>query len=153
MPAYDVIVVGLGGMGSATVHQLAARGQRVLGLERFDDLCEPTDVIFGRVREHHRDHRIVRRRSPATDDRLQREPAAIDPRRAAVDEEPASSGQRHGNPLAQTGPRDEHMKQVPIELPEIREWSRRRHPKLAGMYRVSSRSSSSSSRCSLCFTG
>ncbi|WP_229069500.1 N-methyl-L-tryptophan oxidase [Actinoplanes sp. DH11] len=35
MPAYDVIVVGLGGMGSATVHHLAARGHRVLGLERF----------------------------------------------------------------------------------------------------------------------
>ncbi|MHA6784346.1 N-methyl-L-tryptophan oxidase [Pseudonocardia saturnea] len=35
MSAYDVIVVGLGGMGSATVRQLAARGVRVLGLERF----------------------------------------------------------------------------------------------------------------------
>ncbi|MDB5377000.1 MAG: soxA [Rubritepida sp.] len=34
--AYDVIVVGLGGMGSATAWQLAKRGQRVLGLERFD---------------------------------------------------------------------------------------------------------------------
>jgi sarcosine oxidase len=33
---YDVIVVGLGGMGSATAWQLAKRGQRVLGLERFD---------------------------------------------------------------------------------------------------------------------
>jgi hypothetical protein len=32
---YDVIVVGLGGMGSATVRQLADRGARVLGLERF----------------------------------------------------------------------------------------------------------------------
>jgi sarcosine oxidase len=31
----DVIVVGLGGMGSAVAHQLAARGLRVLGLERF----------------------------------------------------------------------------------------------------------------------
>lgn len=31
---YDVIVVGLGGMGSATVYQLAQRGYRVLGLER-----------------------------------------------------------------------------------------------------------------------
>ncbi len=31
---YDVIVVGLGGMGSAAAHQLAARGRRVLGLER-----------------------------------------------------------------------------------------------------------------------
>jgi sarcosine oxidase len=33
---YDVIVVGLGGMGSAACWQLARRGQRVLGLERFD---------------------------------------------------------------------------------------------------------------------
>ena len=35
MAAYDVIVVGLGGMGSATAYHLAARGQRVLGLEKF----------------------------------------------------------------------------------------------------------------------
>lgn len=35
MNSYDVIVLGLGGMGSAAAHQLAARGQRVLGLERF----------------------------------------------------------------------------------------------------------------------
>ena len=33
---YDVIVVGIGGMGSATCWQLAQRGLRVLGLERFD---------------------------------------------------------------------------------------------------------------------
>jgi len=33
--AYDVIVAGLGGMGSAAAYHLAARGQRVLGLERF----------------------------------------------------------------------------------------------------------------------
>ncbi|MDQ1013020.1 sarcosine oxidase [Streptomyces sp. V4I23] len=33
--SYDVIVVGLGGMGSAAAYHLAARGQRVLGLERF----------------------------------------------------------------------------------------------------------------------
>jgi sarcosine oxidase len=32
---HDVIVAGLGGMGSAAVYQLAGRGQRVLGLERF----------------------------------------------------------------------------------------------------------------------
>lgn len=32
---FDVIVVGLGGMGSAALHHLAARGKRVLGLERF----------------------------------------------------------------------------------------------------------------------
>src|SRR5205823_6098765 len=33
---YDAIVVGVGGMGSAAVYQLARRGKRVLGLERFD---------------------------------------------------------------------------------------------------------------------
>jgi sarcosine oxidase len=33
---YDVIVVGLGGMGSATLYHLARRGLRVLGLDRYD---------------------------------------------------------------------------------------------------------------------
>ncbi|MFB9902732.1 N-methyl-L-tryptophan oxidase [Allokutzneria oryzae] len=32
---YDVIVAGLGGMGSAAAHHLSSRGARVLGLERF----------------------------------------------------------------------------------------------------------------------
>lgn len=32
---HDVIVIGLGGMGSAAVYQLAGRGKRVLGLERY----------------------------------------------------------------------------------------------------------------------
>jgi sarcosine oxidase len=32
---YDVIVVGLGGVGSATAYHLASRGKRVLGLERY----------------------------------------------------------------------------------------------------------------------
>src|SRR5690348_2145894 len=32
---FDVVVVGLGGMGSAAAAHLAARGQRVLGLERY----------------------------------------------------------------------------------------------------------------------
>jgi len=34
--AYDVIVVGVGGMGSATVAHLARRGVQVLGLEQYD---------------------------------------------------------------------------------------------------------------------
>ncbi|GAB3869636.1 N-methyl-L-tryptophan oxidase [Dactylosporangium cerinum] len=34
METYDVIVVGLGGMGSSAAYHLAARGQRVLGLDR-----------------------------------------------------------------------------------------------------------------------
>lgn len=33
---YDVIVIGVGGMGSAAAWHLARRGRRVLGLERFD---------------------------------------------------------------------------------------------------------------------
>jgi sarcosine oxidase len=36
METYDVIVVGVGGMGSATVAHLARRGVRVLGLEQYD---------------------------------------------------------------------------------------------------------------------
>ena len=35
MSAYDVIVLGLGAMGSAAAQQLAARGARVLGLEQY----------------------------------------------------------------------------------------------------------------------
>jgi sarcosine oxidase len=33
--SYDVIVIGLGGMGSAAAYHLAARGHHVLGLEKF----------------------------------------------------------------------------------------------------------------------
>jgi sarcosine oxidase len=33
---YDAIVVGVGGMGSATVYELARRGLRVLGIEQYD---------------------------------------------------------------------------------------------------------------------
>jgi sarcosine oxidase len=36
MEQYQTIVVGLGAMGSAACHYLAMRGNRVLGLERFD---------------------------------------------------------------------------------------------------------------------
>ena len=33
---YDVIVLGIGGMGSATVYELAKRGRKVLGFEQFN---------------------------------------------------------------------------------------------------------------------
>ena len=36
MSGYDVIVIGVGGMGSAACHHLARRGARVLGLEQFE---------------------------------------------------------------------------------------------------------------------
>src|SRR5581483_8919629 len=36
MGTFDVAVVGLGAMGSAAAYQLAARGAKVLGLDRFD---------------------------------------------------------------------------------------------------------------------
>src|SRR6188474_3100226 len=37
---YDVIVIGLGGMGAAAAYHLATRGRRVLGLEQFEPLHE-----------------------------------------------------------------------------------------------------------------
>src|SRR5919107_2851790 len=40
LSSYDVIVIGLGGMGSATLFHLAGRGLRVLGLEQYDLLHE-----------------------------------------------------------------------------------------------------------------
>ncbi len=36
VPSYDVAVIGVGSMGSATCYELAKRGARVLGLEQFD---------------------------------------------------------------------------------------------------------------------
>ena len=36
MPDYDAIVLGVGGMGSASLYHLARRGLRVLGLEQYD---------------------------------------------------------------------------------------------------------------------
>lgn len=36
MQHYDAIVIGLGGMGSAALFELAKRGKRVLGIEQFD---------------------------------------------------------------------------------------------------------------------
>jgi sarcosine oxidase len=36
MRGYDVIVVGLGAMGAATLRELASRGARTLGIERFE---------------------------------------------------------------------------------------------------------------------
>ena len=36
MKEYDAIVIGVGGMGSATLYHLASHGWRVLGLEQFD---------------------------------------------------------------------------------------------------------------------
>ena len=40
MDRYDAIVIGLGGMGSASAYHLARRGKRVLGLEQFGLLHE-----------------------------------------------------------------------------------------------------------------
>jgi sarcosine oxidase len=36
LPACDVVVIGLGAMGSAAVHELARRGKRVIGIDRFE---------------------------------------------------------------------------------------------------------------------
>src|SRR5688500_11152639 len=49
---YDTIVVGIGAMGAAACWQLARRGRRVLGLERFD--------IPNRMGSSHGSTRIIR---------------------------------------------------------------------------------------------
>lgn len=50
--SYDVIIVGLGGMGAAAAYHLSARRQRVLGLERYE---------FGHGRgSSHGETRIIR---------------------------------------------------------------------------------------------
>src|SRR5579884_1002859 len=52
MPDYDVIVVGLGGIGSGAAYWLAKRGARVLGIEQFE---------LGHARGESHDHtRIIR---------------------------------------------------------------------------------------------
>lgn len=38
---YDVVVVGLGALGSAACHSLAAAGLRVLGVERYGPVHGP----------------------------------------------------------------------------------------------------------------
>ncbi len=52
MATYDVAVVGLGAMGGAAIYDLAARGQRVIGLDRF-----PADHTRG---SSHGESRIIR---------------------------------------------------------------------------------------------
>lgn len=49
---FDVIVVGVGAMGSATLYRLARRGRRVLGLERYD--------VPHRAGSSHGETRIIR---------------------------------------------------------------------------------------------
>jgi sarcosine oxidase len=53
MNSFDVIVVGLGAMGSAATYALAARGLRVLGLDRY----QPPH----RQGSHHGESRIIRK--------------------------------------------------------------------------------------------
>jgi sarcosine oxidase len=57
---YDAVVVGLGVMGSAITYHLAARGMRVLGLDRFG----PAD----RRRSSAGESRMIRRAHPEHDD-------------------------------------------------------------------------------------
>ena len=52
MPAYDVIVAGVGAMGAQTCWHLARRGKRVLGLDRYD--------IPNAYGSSHGVHRIIR---------------------------------------------------------------------------------------------
>jgi sarcosine oxidase len=51
-PTFDTIIVGLGGVGTAAAYQLSHRGQRVLGIERFE--------IGHRQGSSHGETRIIR---------------------------------------------------------------------------------------------
>ena len=53
MTTYDAAVIGLGGMGSAAAYRLAARGLRVVGMERFGPAHDQGSS--------HGDSRIIRR--------------------------------------------------------------------------------------------
>ncbi len=64
---YDVIVIGVGGMGSATVAHLAARGVDVLGLERRD-----IPHSYGSSHGHSRIFRLAYAENPAYVPLLQR---------------------------------------------------------------------------------
>ena len=51
MSSYDVIVIGVGGMGAAAAAELARRGRRVLGLEQFAlVLNQANSPGFGKAR-------------------------------------------------------------------------------------------------------
>jgi sarcosine oxidase len=49
MPSFDIAVIGLGAMGSASVYAAAKRGLRVLGLERYEP-GHPRSSSFGQSR-------------------------------------------------------------------------------------------------------
>jgi len=49
MRSYDVAIVGLGAMGSAALYAIAARGQRVIGFDRFQ-LADSRSSSFGESR-------------------------------------------------------------------------------------------------------
>ena len=51
MAHYDVVVIGLGAMGSAALHQLARRGVRVVGIERLAP--GPRSRLLARRDPHH----------------------------------------------------------------------------------------------------
>ena len=50
MADYDVVVVGIGGMGSATLYQLARRGLKVLGIEQFGQVAHNMGSSHGLTR-------------------------------------------------------------------------------------------------------
>lgn len=55
IPFYDVIVVGLGGHGSASLAHIAKSGKKVLGIERFNiahdkgKLMKPSAILINKI--------------------------------------------------------------------------------------------------------
>ncbi|MEO7987218.1 MAG: N-methyl-L-tryptophan oxidase [Gemmatimonadales bacterium] len=113
MAAFDAIVLGLGGMGSATLFHLARRGLRVLGLERFDLVHEHgsshglTRIIRLAYWEHptyvallRRAYELWRELETLADERLLHITGSVDagPEGGAIFEGALRSSELHGLP-------------------------------------------------------
>ena len=87
---YDVVVVGLGGVGSAAAAALARRGQRVLGLDRYPPAHDQGRLLdeADRVRRSRLDEAVRQARQAAGADAALRvldvDPDSRIPERRAV---------------------------------------------------------------------
>ena len=133
MSTYDAIVIGVGGMGSATLYHLARRGLRVLGIERYDIPNEMgsshgiTRIIRLAYYEHpsyvpllRRAYELWRRLETETGEELLITTGSIDtaPKGNQVFEGSKSSCEVHGLPHEVLSGRDVNIRFPGYHLPE-----------------------------------